>query len=419
MSNSLAIAAVTTTLQNILFSGLREELGSGNITALPLDRARRDSDSNQINLFLYHAVPNPAWRSRPKRTQVKRGIREEPPLGLDLYYTIVAYGKDDDEVASHQLLGSVMSIFHDRKQLNAAEIAAATAERLPRSNLHQQIDSINIVPLSLPFEENAKIWQLFQTQYRVSVAYLVSVVILDSSAPVNVALPVLPHMNGKVGGGSSPILNPSIPRLKGIQLPNRQRSAHLGNVITLRGTLLNRRDISVRLQHPRLDEAIALSPLPAVTAEELRVRLPERLQDPRIVSRWLAGIYTLSLVVPQGESEGRSEKLPLALAPQVMGIYSREEGNGVITVEIACIPQVRPRQQVVLLLGDRGVALQGAIALPEDPTEPSMLVFRVKNVPSGDYVVRLRVDGADSIPVDFGAKPLGFAPNQRLSIGNG
>ncbi|MBP0019239.1 MAG: DUF4255 domain-containing protein [Cyanobacteria bacterium SBLK] len=417
MSNSLAIAAVTATLQNILFAGLRGALGSGNITALPIDKARSDSDSNQINLFLYHTVPNPAWRNRPKRTQVKRGISAEPPLGLDLYYAFVAYGKDDDEVASHQLLGRVMSIFHDRKQLNAAEIGAATAERLPHSNLHQQIDSINIVPQSLSFDEMAKIWQLFQVQYRPSVFYQVSVVILDSVAPVNVALPVLPQMNGKVRGGSHPVVNTGIPRLQAIVLPNRQRRAHLGNVLTLRGALLNRPDLSVRLRHPLLREAIALPPLPGATGEELRVQLPDRLQDPSIASRWLAGIYTLSLVIPQEEYVRTSEELPLAIAPQVVGIDCREEGNGLMAIELACVPQVRRGQEVLLLLGDRGVALREAIA-PEDPTEPSMLTFWVRNVPAGDYVVRLRVDGADSIPVDFATKPLGFAENQRLSIQN-
>ncbi|MEM8640231.1 MAG: DUF4255 domain-containing protein [Cyanobacteria bacterium P01_G01_bin.54] len=281
MSNSLAIAAVTATLQNILFSGLREELGSGNITTLPLDRARGNSDSNQINLFLYHAIPNPAWKNRPKRTQVKRGMSEEPPLGLDLYYTIAAYGKDDDELASHQILGRVMSLFHDHKQLNGVEIAAATAQRLPNSNLHQQIDSLNIMPESLSFEEMAKIWQAFQAQYRTSVAYKVSVVILDSAHPVNVALPVLPQMNGKVRGGAQAVANPGIPTLRGVQLPNGQRSANLGNILTLRGTQLNRPHLSVQLQHPLLEAAIALTPLPQATAEALRVQLPARAQDPQ------------------------------------------------------------------------------------------------------------------------------------------
>ncbi len=414
MSNSLAIAAVTTTLQNVLFSGLRGVLGSGNITTLPLDKARGNSDSNQINLFLYHAQPNPAWQNRPKRTQVKRGTSDEPPLGLDLYYLIAAYGKDDDEIASHQLLGRVMSLFHDRKILHAADILTATAKRLPESDLHEQIDSINITPQALSFEEISKIWQGFQAQYRASVAYQISVVTLDSQLPVNVPLPVLPERNGGTGGGRRLFSNLGIPALKSIQLPNGQHSAQFGDVLTLRGSLLNRPQLSVQLAHPLLGEPIALSPLPEATEAELQVRLSDRAEDPSFVSRWVAGFYTLSLVCHREEYEQRSEALSLAIAPQVAGLASQQEGEGFCRIEVACYPQVRPGQQVVLLLGARGIALAEDITVPEDASAPSRLAFRARNVPAGVYVVRLRVDGVDSIPVDFSTQPDVFS--ERISI---
>ncbi|MEM9538671.1 MAG: DUF4255 domain-containing protein [Cyanobacteria bacterium P01_E01_bin.42] len=415
MSNSLAIAAVTTTLQNLLFSGLREELGSGSITSLPLDKARSNSDSNQINLFLYHTTPNPAWRNRPKMTQVKRGISEEPPLGLDLYYLIVAYGKDDDEVASHQLLGRVMSIFHDHKILKPAEIIAATSKRLPESDLHEQIDGLNIVPQSLSFDEISKIWQVFDAQYRASVAYQISVVVLDSHIPVKVALPVLPQMNGRGVGSGRPLVSMGVPSLKKIRLPNRQRSAQFGNILTLRGMLMNRPNLSVQLLHPLLDEAIALTPLPEPTEEELSVQIPDREADEALISRWVAGFYSLSVVVPKEEYQQTSEELPLAFAPQVLNIATREEIPDCFTIEVTCVPRVRPAQRAVLLLGNRGIPLND-LTTPDNPREPSVLTFRVRNVPQGDYVVRLRVDGVDSIPVDFTTAPFEFARNQRMEV---
>ncbi|MEM8640232.1 MAG: hypothetical protein AAGG51_15650 [Cyanobacteria bacterium P01_G01_bin.54] len=123
--------------------------------------------------------------------------------------------------------------------------------------------------------------------------------------------------------------------------------------------------------------------------------------------------------MPQGDYVRTSETLPLAIAPQVVGIESqRLAAAGYWTVAVDCLPQVRPSQRVLLLLGDRGVPLQEAIALPDAPTAPSRLTFRVKNIPPGDYVVRLRVDGVDSIPVDFATRPLGFDEHQRLSIEN-
>ncbi|MEO0824389.1 MAG: hypothetical protein AAFY67_01845 [Cyanobacteria bacterium J06642_9] len=43
MSNSLAIATVTATLKNIIFAGIREELGNGTITTKSLERARENN----------------------------------------------------------------------------------------------------------------------------------------------------------------------------------------------------------------------------------------------------------------------------------------------------------------------------------------------------------------------------------------
>lgn len=66
MSSSRAIAAVTATLRNLLVTGLVEDpdLADVTVTMQPLDRARTNGNTaNQLNVFLYHIVPNPAWRT--------------------------------------------------------------------------------------------------------------------------------------------------------------------------------------------------------------------------------------------------------------------------------------------------------------------------------------------------------------------
>ncbi|NJR54613.1 MAG: hypothetical protein HC768_08380 [Acaryochloris sp. CRU_2_0] len=82
---------------------------------------------------------------------------------------------------------------------------------------------------------------------------------------------------------------------------------------------------------------------------------------------------------------------------------------------MTCWPQIRPEQQVVLLMGDRGIALQD-LSSPTDLTAPSTLTFQLKDMQPGLYVVRLRVDGVDSIPIDFASTPLQFAENQTLRV---
>ena len=60
MSNPLAIAAVTATLRNLLVHGVH----ISEVTARPLDLARRSAVGDQLNLFLYQVLPDAAWRNR-------------------------------------------------------------------------------------------------------------------------------------------------------------------------------------------------------------------------------------------------------------------------------------------------------------------------------------------------------------------
>ncbi len=188
MSNSLAIAAVTTTLRNIIARGIGDELGSGSVTTRPPDKARENGESsNQINIFLYHTLPNSALRNQDIPSRVKPGETGKLPLALNLYYLITAYGQDNDDILGHRLLGAAMRVLHDAAILKPGDIKAALSE----SNLHQQIERIRITPQSLSLDDVSKLWTTFQTQYRISAAYEVSVILIDSSLPVKAPLPVL------------------------------------------------------------------------------------------------------------------------------------------------------------------------------------------------------------------------------------
>ncbi|NTU63992.1 MAG: DUF4255 domain-containing protein, partial [Chloroflexi bacterium] len=111
MSNSLAIAAVTTTLKNILIAGFADitDLGVIKFSTQPLDKARASDNDNQVNLFLYNAVINGAWRNNPEIPgKTRPGESAVPPLALDLYYLITTYGQGNDtpDPNTRWLLGS-------------------------------------------------------------------------------------------------------------------------------------------------------------------------------------------------------------------------------------------------------------------------------------------------------------------------
>jgi hypothetical protein len=411
MSNSLAIAAVTTTLHSLIFLGIREELGSGSITALPLDKARSNREGNQVNLFLYHIMPNPAWRNE-RSVRGKLPQAGKSPLALDLFYLVTVYGQNDSETKSHRLLGSVLSVLYDHSTLSRAEIEAATEVELSESDLHRQVEQITITPEHLTFEESSQLWRGFQAQYRVSVAYKVSVVMIDSTLLPKSALPVLSRNWDHQGFAVYPGLAPA---LQGIRLPHRQASAQFGDTIALDGIHLESRNLVVQFRSVRFGHTLELAPLPEQTETELQVRLPTLADHSGAVAQWRAGFYSLSLAVQRPDYVWTTNELSFALAPQVLSITPQEMSQGRVLLTLTCLPQIRPEQQVILLIGDRGVSVQD-ISSPTNPTAHSTLIFQLKDVKPGLYVVRLRVDGVDSIPIDFASIPLQFAENQTVRV---
>lgn len=421
MSNSLAIAAVTATLRNIIALSISDELGSGSVTTRPPDKARENgSGTNQVNIFLYQTLPNATLRNQDIANRVKPGETGMNPLALNLYYLITAYGKDYDDILGHRLLGAVMRNLHDRAILNPNDIKAALAE----SNLHQQIERIRIIQQPLSLEELSKLWATFQTQYRISAAYEVSVVLIDSSRPVKTPLPVLTRgepINSEsasvIGGGDEGILlqanpNYSYPKLTAVLPPNKQPSVRLGELLTLQGEELNSdSQIIVRLRHPLLTKPIELSPQPGATATEIKLQLP---YQPNIFP---AGLYTATVQLEHKGKIQTTNSLPFTLAPLV-DVGNLDINDNQVILSINCTPSVWPQQQVVLLVGSREFKPQQQLETNE---KINQLQFDLSSLPRTnnpqDYFIRLRVDGTDSLLIiDYFTKPPAFDSMQKIRL---
>ena len=109
MSNSLAIAAVTATIKNLLSKVTDPlpgdplpdpgDLADAFVSTKPPDKARDPQEaSSQLNLFLYQMQPNAAFRNYPMPATSFEGEELPPPLALDLYYLISAYGRGSDDM---------------------------------------------------------------------------------------------------------------------------------------------------------------------------------------------------------------------------------------------------------------------------------------------------------------------------------
>lgn len=423
MSNALAIAAVTLTLRSLIDRNLPDDLAGASVTAKPLDKAVSSSggpsSGNQINLFLYQTEINPSWRNLPLPDQVRPGESGHPPLALNLHYLITAYGEDDDDTRSHRLLGQAMSTLHDHPILSPEEIELATATELPGSTLHQQIESVRIVPHTLSLDELSRLWTTFQTQYRISAAYQASVVVIESRRAARTPLPVLRRGRDDEGITVQGDLIPPVPTLTTLELPRRQPSLRLGETLKIIGAQLAGSDLEVRFQHPRLEAALTTEVLSQSTTE-LEVRLPEPGDAATAAApqnQWLPGVYTVQVAVQlQGEDAQRlTNALPVALAPQIVTDppidVATDAATGITTLTVQTLPSVLPEQRAALLLGNRELLAQPR----SDRT--NTLTFQVTDMPAGNYFVRLRIDGADSLLVqDFEARPPQFDPTQQVTL---
>ena len=131
------------------------------------------------------------------------------------------------------------------------------------------------------------------------------------------------------------------------------------------------------------------------------------------------GVYRLELrVLRTGETRPRtSNPLPVALAPAITFpplAMTRGVVNGVVNVlslRIGCQPEVRVGQKVALLMDSREAQAQPFTA------NTSTLDFQFADAPPAGAtpLLRLKVDGIESIVVNRGARPPAFF-NHRITL---
>lgn len=412
MSNALGIAAVTATLQHLIEKGIEPEGAGIAVTTRPPDKARTGSNApNQVNLFLYQTMPNGAWRNMDIPRQVRPGETGHPPLALNLSYLVTAYGESDDDVRGHRLLGRAMSALDDFPVLGSEEINQIL---LPESGLREQVERVRITLQPLSLDEMSKLWTTFQTQYRISAAYQVSAVLIESIRPTRAPLPVLKR--GEQDRGVTAVTG-AAPSLREIRLPLSQPSVRLGENVALIGDQLTTVDTVARFSSLRLAGPIELPLAAGERAGEVLVHIPDKIEDSNALTRWAPGFFTVALVTRHsGVAAMVSNELALALAPQIT-VTPLSAAAGTVNLTITCEPRLVVNQRILLVFGDRQVEPQ-TVTTPADPSQPTTLTFTVPNVVAGRYLVRLRVDGVDSMPVVYAGTPPApsFDPNQQVTI---
>jgi hypothetical protein len=405
MSNTKAIAAATATLRAVLLTKMQElddTLGDLEVTVQPPDLARKGVSKPQLNIFLYHTALNSGWRNMDLPGQSKPGERGTPPLPLNLYFMITAYARDDNDnldLSGHRVLAGAMSVLHDYPLLKKADIDSA----LPNSELALQIERVRISPQPLSVDEIYKLWTVYQSPYRISAAYELTVALIDSTLGQKAGLPVLTR--GAADQGVFAVASPA-PSLTAVIMPKGHPAARLGDEIIVIGEHVSAGGI---LRFTGANGATEVDLVARAGAEpgQLLVRLPAKgpaPDDPLAFQHWAPGRHALSLISDlPGIPPLPTLPIEFALEP-VITVSPLNATAGDFVLALTCAPQLRKGQSVQVLFGEQALVPDPIVPEP-DPAKPSKLTCHLKGVAAGTYLVRLRVDRVDSMPIVYAGAP--------------
>lgn len=413
MSGALAIAATTATLREVLQLGMTaldvdEALGGDVVVTVDApDIALQDSSvddaASRLNVFLYNTVRNTGYTGHGQPSRDSRGERtSNPVLGLDLYYLLTAYANADYH--AEILLGGALQVLHDTPALGRDAIRDAlnpvTHPGLPpqllAAGLADQFEYLKISPVPMPTDEISRVWSSINSVYRPSAAYMVSVVLIESNRPSRTSLPVARRLIRVV----------PLPELRIERITNAD-GAHLPIDVTstlrIAGHNLGAPDIAVWINSTDVSAAIVER-----AAHEIHVdlgALPPGLHP---------GVAGVQLVqpIPLGDPPTPHEGFHSNIATFVF-VPSIVPAAAGATINVTSSPPIGAAQRVRLLLNQSdapaGVlpraysfnAPAGNGVVPPQ-VEIATVAIPFTGVVPGRYLVRLQVDGAQSVPTIVG-----------------
>jgi len=385
MSNYLAVATVTAALQDVLQPAVSQAVGLAKVGF-----SRPDSSNQQtplVNIYLYQVTPNAAYRNADLPTRRADGsLVQKPQVAVDLHYLFTFHG-NDDQLEPQRLLGAVTTALNAQPLLSKQNIvnAASHFSFLSKSNLADQIERIKFTPTSLSLEEFSKLWSVFfQIEYSLSAAFQASVVLMESDDTPREALPVLAR-NLYV----STFRSPNVDRVISQAGPDEPITA--GSTLLIQGQQLRGGDATLVLM-----EGVEITPT-AITDAMITLPLPANVH---------AGVQGLQVIQkknmgtpPTAHRGFESNVAPFVLRPTIGVTSAVASVSGGTDVTVNLTPNIGIGQRAVMLLDN----------LPGDPirsfmsqrvisaTDSSQIIINIQGVPASKYLVRVQIDGAESV----------------------
>ena len=402
MSNTLAVAAVTSTLRYLLEQVLGGSqpgpVGSARVTTLhPASLADRGDLElpKGINVFLYQVSQNPTWSLADLPARRDDGtLAARPQAALDLHYLISCTG-DDAELDAQRLLGRAALALAVNPVLARDLVSAAMAHYaedvatmfLAQADLADQVELVKLAPATLPLEDLSRLWSVLGTPYLLSLTYTATVVLIQAEVALQAALPVRER--------AVTVAPVAAPVVAGVTSEPAGDAVVSGTALLVRGSGLLGPGAAVRLGPAEL------APAGGATPALLRVLVDDTVP---------AGVHALSVVhrSPAGAAGtagaparvvARSAAVPVLVRPRLSAV-GVSGGRAQFTVS----PPLFAGQRATLTLTGRGDPPgRGPVVFALDPVPPGSapsgeVVVDAGGLAAGDWLARIEVDGAQSLP---------------------
>jgi hypothetical protein len=415
MSNVFAIATVTTAITQVLGDAIdAAQVAGAHVTSLPPD-AEQGLPNPGVNVFLYQVSPNPSLRNADLPTRAADGtLLRRPQAALDLDYLITFYG-DETRLEQQRLLGVVTRTLHAQPVISRStlQFVQTHVSFLSNSDLADAPDLVRLRPINFNLEELSKLWSfLLKVDYVLSVAYRAGAVLIDTDDPVpGPAMPVLTPTVSVLPFGQPVIQAVSPAAGKDVIVAGGQVTVSGRNFILTQSTGGG----LVQAQTSVLLGGAAQPPI-TLTPTEITLTLPTGLaagpQTAQVTQSLLLGVPLTA------HQQGfHSNVQPFVLHPVIQqssnGVYEITVGPTggsppATTVTATVLPTVQPGQRVVLeLMQTAPTTVSHLFDFGAAQAALDSIPFTVSGLAPGDYLVRVRVDGAESpLATDAGGQPI-------------
>ncbi|MDR3692467.1 MAG: DUF4255 domain-containing protein [Fimbriimonas sp.] len=383
MSSALNPAAVTRTLRDWLF-GVCHAIDSGSDVSM----VRPDKISTAkptVNLFLYQIEHNPGYAGGDLGTRRSDGsLAKRPTTAINLSY-LVSFAASS-EIASNNLMGAVVLAIHAHPGLTRSQIAASIAADplLDGATLATQTEAIKLSMPQISLDELSKIWGMVTgAQFWLSIHVLATTVILESDSDPEAALPVRGF-----SAAALPSFGPSIDSIwsKGHRVSD---PIETGATLVLKGANLLQPGTNILNAGLTLTLDSGETIVPTKSAD-----VPDAIEA-ILPSSVPAGLRQLGAQFTSSGHTVTSGIFPFLLRP-ILASATVLPGNN---VQLVFTPSISADQAAFavfsLLSGD--FADQHRIELPSAGRPYLTATVDCSGFPAGDYIVRLRVDGAESL----------------------